>query len=64
VKEYGFVGINLNPDPSGGWWTSLPLADDLREDHRIRHPGDGARLDELQSPSPKVVTSSTTRQEV
>jgi len=22
VKEYGFVGINLNPDPSGGWWTS------------------------------------------
>jgi 4-oxalmesaconate hydratase len=23
VKEYGFVGINLNPDPSGGWWTSL-----------------------------------------
>jgi 4-oxalmesaconate hydratase len=27
VKEYGFVGINLNPDPSGGWWTSLPLTD-------------------------------------
>jgi hypothetical protein len=49
VKEYGFVGINLNPDPSGGWWTSLPLADDLREDDRIRHPGDGACLDELQS---------------
>jgi 4-oxalmesaconate hydratase len=22
VKEYGFVGINLNPDPSGGHWTS------------------------------------------
>ena len=20
VKEYGFVGVNLNPDPSGGWW--------------------------------------------
>ena len=20
VKEYGFVGINLNPDPSGGFW--------------------------------------------
>jgi len=20
VKEYGFVGINLNPDPSGGHW--------------------------------------------
>jgi 4-oxalmesaconate hydratase len=25
VKEYGFVGINLNPDPSGGHWTSPPL---------------------------------------
>lgn len=27
VREYGFVGINLNPDPSGGWWTSPPLTD-------------------------------------
>lgn len=27
VKEYGFVGINLNPDPSGGHWTSPPLSD-------------------------------------
>jgi 4-oxalmesaconate hydratase len=27
VKEYGFVGINLNPDPSGGHWTSPPLTD-------------------------------------
>ncbi len=25
VKEYGAVGINLNPDPSGGHWTSPPL---------------------------------------
>jgi 4-oxalmesaconate hydratase len=25
VKEYGFVGINLNPDPSGGWWTCRSL---------------------------------------
>ena len=25
VKEYGNVGINLNPDPSGGHWTSPPL---------------------------------------
>jgi 4-oxalmesaconate hydratase len=24
VKEFGFVGINLNSDPSGGWWTSRP----------------------------------------
>jgi len=27
VKEYGFVAINLNPDPSGGHWTSPPLTD-------------------------------------
>jgi 4-oxalmesaconate hydratase len=27
VKEYGFVGCNLNPDPSGGHWTSPPLYD-------------------------------------
>lgn len=27
VKQYGFVGINLNPDPSGGHWTSPPLSD-------------------------------------
>ena len=27
VGELGFVGCNLNPDPSGGHWTSLPLTD-------------------------------------
>ncbi|MCX7149796.1 MAG: amidohydrolase family protein [Rhodocyclales bacterium] len=27
VREYGFIGINLNPDPSGGHWTSPPLTD-------------------------------------
>ena len=27
VNEYGFVGINLNPDPSGGHWRSPPLTD-------------------------------------
>lgn len=27
VKEYGQVGINLNPDPSGGHWNSPPLTD-------------------------------------
>ena len=27
VKELGFVGINLNPDPSGGYWKSPPLTD-------------------------------------
>lgn len=25
INEYGFVGINLNPDPSGGHWQSPPL---------------------------------------
>lgn len=27
VTEYGFVGVNLNPDPSGGRWSSPPLTD-------------------------------------
>jgi 4-oxalmesaconate hydratase len=27
VLEYGFVGCNLNPDPSGGYWTDPPLTD-------------------------------------
>ncbi len=27
VKEFGFVGCNLNPDPSGGYWTDPPLID-------------------------------------
>ncbi len=27
VLELGFVGINLNPDPTGGWWRGLPLTD-------------------------------------
>ena len=27
IKEYGFVGVNLNPDPSGGHWQSPPLSD-------------------------------------
>ena len=27
VKELGFVGCNLNPDPSGGYWTDPPLTD-------------------------------------
>jgi 4-oxalmesaconate hydratase len=27
VNELGFVGCNLNPDPSGGFWTSPPLTD-------------------------------------
>ena len=27
VKQYGQVGLNLNPDPSGGHWNSQPLTD-------------------------------------
>jgi 4-oxalmesaconate hydratase len=27
VDEMGFVGANLNPDPSGGYWDGPPLAD-------------------------------------
>jgi 4-oxalmesaconate hydratase len=27
VKSYGFVAMNLNPDPSGGYWTDPPLTD-------------------------------------
>ncbi|MFG1605982.1 amidohydrolase family protein [Actinoplanes sp. NPDC049265] len=28
VEELGFVGCNLNPDPSGGHWTAAPLTDE------------------------------------
>ena len=27
VRELGFVGCNLNPDPSGGYWSGPPLTD-------------------------------------
>lgn len=27
VSEYDIVAVNLNPDPSGGYWTSPPLTD-------------------------------------
>ncbi len=27
VNELGFIGCNLNPDPSGGWWKEPPLTD-------------------------------------
>lgn len=27
VNEFNFVGCNLNPDPSGGHWNSVPLGD-------------------------------------
>lgn len=28
VTDLGFVGCNLNPDPSGGYWTDPPLGDE------------------------------------
>lgn len=27
VNELGFIGVNVNPDPSGGKWETLPLTD-------------------------------------
>jgi len=27
VNEFGFVGCNVNPDPTGGYWTDLPITD-------------------------------------
>jgi 4-oxalmesaconate hydratase len=27
VNDLGFIGCNLNPDPSGGYWTDPPLTD-------------------------------------
>jgi hypothetical protein len=42
VKQYGFVAINLNPDPSGGHWKEPPLTDRhwypiLREDGQMSY---------------------------
>jgi 4-oxalmesaconate hydratase len=28
VTELGFVGVNVNPDPSGGYWSSPPMTDE------------------------------------
>ncbi|RBM17698.1 4-oxalomesaconate hydratase [Prauserella sp. PE36] len=28
VSELGFVGVNVNPDPSGGHWTAPPMTDE------------------------------------
>ncbi|MDR5832308.1 amidohydrolase family protein [Caballeronia sp. LP006] len=27
IEQLGFVGCNLNPDPSGGYWTGKPMTD-------------------------------------
>ena len=66
VRELGFVGCNLNPDPSGGHWT-LAAADRpllvpvLREDGRARRAGDGPRLGAAatRTSTPPARTTST-----
>jgi 4-oxalmesaconate hydratase len=51
VKELGFVGVNLNPDPSGGYWKSPPLTD------RYWYPI-YEKMVELEVPAMVHVTSS------
>ena len=51
VEQLGFVGCNLNPDPSGGYWTDLPLTD------RWWHPFYEAMV-ELDVPAMVHVSSS------
>jgi len=53
VEELGFVGLNLNPDPSGGHWTSPPLTD------RYWYPMYEAMV-ELEVPAMVHVSSSCT----
>ena len=51
VNELGFVGVNLNPDPAGGYWTDPPLI------HRHWYPL-YEKLTELNVPAMIHVTSS------
>lgn len=51
VNELGFVGVNLNPDPSGGYWTDPPLTD--RQWYPLYE-----KLCELEVPAMIHVTSS------
>jgi 4-oxalmesaconate hydratase len=51
IVELGFVGVNLNPDPSGGYWKSPPLTD------RYWYPI-YEKLVELEVPAMIHVTSS------
>ena len=54
VNELGFVGVNLNPDPSGGYWTDPPLTD------RYWYPV-YEKLCELEVPAMIHVSSSCNR---
>lgn len=51
TNELGFVGVNLNPDPSGGYWTDPPLT------HRQWYPL-YEKLCELDMPAMIHVSSS------
>ncbi|PIW27367.1 MAG: 4-oxalomesaconate hydratase [Rhodospirillales bacterium CG15_BIG_FIL_POST_REV_8_21_14_020_66_15] len=51
VNELGFIGVNLNPDPSGGHWTDPPLTDPWWFDLY-------AKLEELQVPAMIHVSQS------
>lgn len=51
VNELGFVGCNLNPDPSGGWWTAAPVT------HRYWFPL-FEKLEELDVPAMIHVSAS------
>ena len=57
VNEFGFVGCNLNPDPSGGYWTGPPLGDEwwyplVRTARGARGAGDDPRVGHVQSRVP------------
>ncbi len=52
VLELGFIGCNLNPDPSGGHWTSAPLT------HRSWYPIYEAMV-ELEVPAMVHVSAVT-----
>jgi 4-oxalmesaconate hydratase len=54
VLELGFVGCNLNPDPSGGHWTAAPLTD------KSWYPFYEAMI-ELDVPAMVHVSASTNR---
>ncbi|NYJ07310.1 amidohydrolase family protein [Petropleomorpha daqingensis] len=54
VEELGFVGVNLNPDPSGGHFTSPPLTD------KTWYPFYEAMV-ELDVPAMVHVSSSATK---
>ena len=58
VRELGFVGCNLNPDPSGGHWNCAAahrpsLVSVLRKDGRARRAGHGPRFGVVQPQLPR-----------